>query len=149
MSEATAKETTGKFVWYEWMGDDLDAAAAFYAGVLGWNVKDAGMTDFRYQIGAVGDNGVAGLMKIPAEAKAMGAPACWSGYIWVPDVDAAAGRLTAAGGKVMRPPGDIPGVGRFAVVVDPLWRGVHALPRRRRQSAAPARAGNARPGRLA
>ena len=44
MSEETANQRTGKFVWYEWMGDDIDAAAAFYAQVLGWNVKDGGMT---------------------------------------------------------------------------------------------------------
>ena len=71
------------------------------------------------QILSAGDYGVAGMMTIPAEAKAMGAPPCWTGYVWVEDVDAAAAKLTAAGGSVKRPPSDIPGVGRFAVVTDP------------------------------
>lgn len=35
------------------------------------------------------------------------------------DVDAHAERVKAAGGAVHRPPEDIPGVGRFAVVADP------------------------------
>ena len=72
-----------------------------------------------YTILSAGDYGVAGAMTIPAEAKAMGARPCWSGYVWVEDVDKAAAKLTAAGGSVKRPPGDIPGVGRFAVVADP------------------------------
>ena len=62
---------------------------------------------------------VAGMMTIPAEAKAMGARPGWMGYIWVEDVDAALPELTAAGGKVFKAPADIPGVGRFAVVADP------------------------------
>jgi predicted enzyme related to lactoylglutathione lyase len=118
MSEAISSPT-GKFVWYEYIGDDLDGAAEFYGHVVGWSVKDSGMGDFRYLIANAGDYGVAGLMTIPAEARAMGAPACWTGYIWVPDVDAAGAKLEAAGGKVWRPASDIVGVGRFAVVSDP------------------------------
>jgi predicted enzyme related to lactoylglutathione lyase len=119
MGEETAQGPKGKFVWYEYMGDDLQGAADFYADVVGWTVKDGGMVGFDYRIASVGAHGVAGLMKIPAEAKAMGAPACWNGYIWVPDVDAECEKLTAAGGRVMRPGADIAGVGRFAVVADP------------------------------
>ena len=110
---------TGKFVWYEYMGDDLDAAARFYGEVVGWSVVDSGMTDFPYRIAKTGDYPVAGLMKIPAELKATGMAANWTGYIWVADVDAAVARLTTAGGSVNRPAADIPGVGRFAVVADP------------------------------
>jgi len=61
----------------------------------------------------------AGLMAIPAEARAMGVPPCWSGYIAVDDVDAEAARVTEAGGTIQRPPEDIPDVGRFAVAADP------------------------------
>ena len=30
---------TGKFVWYEYMGNDLKAAADFYTHVVGWTAK--------------------------------------------------------------------------------------------------------------
>jgi predicted enzyme related to lactoylglutathione lyase len=119
MSEATTLEPTGKFTWYEYMGDDLAGAADFYAHVVGWTVKDMSMADFAYRVGSVGEYGVVGMMQIPADAKAMGAPACWTGYIWVRDVDAACVKLVAEGGQVMRPAMDIAGVGRFAVVSDP------------------------------
>jgi len=109
----------GKFVWYEYMGDDLKATVDFYSHVLGWTAEDSGMTDFEYQVVSPGGTPVAGMMKIPADAKAMGAKPSWMGYIWVENVDAALPKLMAAGGKVFKAPTDIPGVGRFAVVADP------------------------------
>jgi predicted enzyme related to lactoylglutathione lyase len=120
MSEAKTKGMQGKFVWCEWMGDNVKAAADFYAHVVGWKAKVSDMPGGRpYTILSAGGAGVAGAMAIPAEAKAMGARPCWSGYVWVEDVDKAAAKLTAAGGSVKRAPSDIPGVGRFAVVADP------------------------------
>lgn len=58
-------------------------------------------------------------MNIPDDARAMGARPSWLGYIGVDDVDAYVERVKGAGGKVFRPPSDIPSVGRFAVVADP------------------------------
>jgi predicted enzyme related to lactoylglutathione lyase len=116
-------DLTGKFAWYEYMGDDREAATDFYTHVVGWTAKDAGMPGFPYELLSVGDAMVAGIMDIPAEAKAMGAKPCWMSYIWVEDVDAAARKLTAAGGKVWKEPADIPGIGRFAVVADPYGGG--------------------------
>ena len=110
-------EQTGKFVWYEWMGADPARAAKFYGEVVGWGVVESHMAGFAYRIASVGDYGVAGLFATPPEAQ--GTPACWSGYLSVDDVDAAADRLTAAGGRVMRPGWDIPHVGRAALVSDP------------------------------
>jgi predicted enzyme related to lactoylglutathione lyase len=110
---------TGKFVWHEYMGDDRKAAADFYAEVVGWSVKDAGMPGFAYDIVSVGDHMVGGVMEIPAEARAMGARPSWMGYIWVEDVDAASSKLAGEGGRVFKEPADIPGVGRFAVVAGP------------------------------
>jgi uncharacterized protein len=134
VSAASQVSPVGKFVWYEWMGEDVKAAATFYSHVVGWNAKDSGMPGMDYTIVSAGDYGVAGMMAIPEEAKAMGAPPCWTGYVWVDDVDAAAAKLTSAGGSVKRPGTDIPGVGRFAVVTDPqgaffmLFRGVGENP---------------------
>ncbi len=110
----------GKFVWYEYMGNDLDAAVDFYKRVVpGWTMSDSGMTSFPYKIASVGSHGVAGFLTIPEPAKAMGAPPCWTGYIWVEDVDAALPELEKAGGSLKNGPMDIPGIGRFAVVADP------------------------------
>jgi predicted enzyme related to lactoylglutathione lyase len=107
----------GDFVWYELMTSDVAAARDFYAEVVGWAIEDSGMPGMTYLLARVDGTQIAGMMGFPPDVP--GAKPGWSGYIAVADVDAMAGRVTAAGGTVHRAPGDIPGVGRFAVVADP------------------------------
>lgn len=109
----------GKFVWYELMTSNPAAAEKFYEGAIGWNMKDAGIPDRSYTVLSAGESMVGGLMAIPDDAKKMGAQSAWVGYIAVDNVDDYAKKVTAAGGKIMRAPDDIPGVGRFAVAADP------------------------------
>ena len=107
------------FVWYELMTADAPAAARFYAEVVGWQAEDSGMPGVDYTLLKSGDAQTAGLMAMPAELQAIGLPSMWRGYVAVDDVDAMEAKLLAAGGKVLRPADDIPGVGRFASVTDP------------------------------
>ncbi|MBV8849771.1 MAG: VOC family protein [Methylobacteriaceae bacterium] len=109
----------GKFVWYELMTNNLDAAEKFYADVVGWKMKDAGMPGMRYTLAHAGESRAAGLMAIPPDAAAAGARPGWIGYVGVDDVDAYAKRVKDKGGAVHREPADIPTVGRFAIVGDP------------------------------
>ena len=106
------------------MGDDRLAAANFYADVVGWTATDAGRPNLPYEIVSVGGRRVGGLMEIPDDAKAMGVKPCWSGYVWVDDVDASLAKWTKAGGKVWKQPAEFPGLGRFAVVADPFGAGI-------------------------
>ena len=108
-----------RFVWYELMTADPSAAIEFYTQAVGWRAQDSGMPDMGYTLMMVGDAPVAGVARTPAELQAMRLPPLWSGYIAVDDVDAMEARVLRAGGKVIRPAADIPGVGRFAVVADP------------------------------
>jgi predicted enzyme related to lactoylglutathione lyase len=109
----------GIFCWYELMTSDTKAAEAFYRGVLGWSMKDAGVPDRSYTILSVGETPIGGLMTLPEEARAMGARPGWNGYIAVDDVDDYAARVKQAGGAIHHGPEDIPGIARFAVVADP------------------------------
>jgi len=109
----------GSFVHYEYMAADAKAAADFYAGVIGWTASDAGMAGLAYTLFSAGPRTVAGLTTLPEAARQMGARPGWLGYLAVPDVDAHAAKIAAAGGKIYRAAADIPGVGRFAVVGDP------------------------------
>jgi predicted enzyme related to lactoylglutathione lyase len=108
-----------QFVWYELMTSDAKAAESFYRKVVGWNAQDASQGDMKYTALLAGEAPVAGLMTLPKEACDAGARPGWLGYIGVDDVDAYAGRVTKAGGKIHVPPTDIPNVGRFAMVADP------------------------------
>jgi predicted enzyme related to lactoylglutathione lyase len=109
----------GRFVWYELMTRDLAAARTFYGSVVGWQAIDGQMPGMDYWMFTEGDTPVTGLMNLPDEARNMGTPPSWIGYIAVDDVDASTSMVTANGGRVYRPAADIPNVGRFAIVADP------------------------------
>jgi len=108
-----------KFVWYELMTRDTDAAASFYQNVAGWEIKPFGLSEHAYSTISAAQIDIGGLMPIPDEAREAGAQPCWLGYIGVDDVDLYTQRVTEAGGSVLRAPADIPEVGRFSVVADP------------------------------
>jgi predicted enzyme related to lactoylglutathione lyase len=108
------------FFWYELMTSDVAAAETFYKKVVGWSSEPfPSSSGMQYIVFSAGDRAVAGLMLLPEEAKAMGTPPCWVGYIHAKDVDAATASVKKAGGAVYREPSDIPEVGRFSVVADP------------------------------
>src|SRR5687768_7951700 len=109
-----------RFIWYELMTTDLDAGLDFYRSVVGWKTSphegnEVGGKPYMILEGASG--GVGGAMQLAGECGDM-RPA-WAGYIGVEDVDAQAAAVAAAGGRILMPPDDIPGVGRFAMVADP------------------------------
>jgi len=108
-----------RFIWYELMTSDREAAEAFYGAVVGWKMADAGQPGMRYTILSAGDRGMGGLTALPAEAARAGVRPGWLGYIGVPDTDGAVKRIVEAGGALHRGPDDIPNVGRFAMVADP------------------------------
>lgn len=109
-----------KFFWYELMTSDPEAALAFYGEIVGWTATPfGGNPDSTYTVISGSAGPLGGVMAIPAEAKDCGMQPWWGGYIGTADVDAETKRLTGAGGAVKRPPEDIPGVGRFAVMGDP------------------------------
>jgi predicted enzyme related to lactoylglutathione lyase len=115
----TMSSSHGKFVWYELMTTDVKAAETFYRNVVGWGAQDASQPGMTYTMFTAGESPVAGLMDIPEDTKKMGARPGWIGYVAVDDVDATASQVFQAGGTVHRPPADIPGIGRFAIVADP------------------------------
>jgi predicted enzyme related to lactoylglutathione lyase len=131
----------GKFVWYDVMTTDTDAAQSFYHKVIGWDATDSGMPDRSYTLLSMSSTMVGGLMPIPDDARKAGVRPAWMGYIGVEDVDAYAKRVKAAGGAIHREPEDIPGVGRFAVAGDPHGAGFMLFKGDSDQAPAPAPAG--------
>jgi hypothetical protein len=115
MSDSTVR---GRFVWHELMTTDTKSAAGFFTKLIGWKTQ-VSPRDPSYTLFAAAGRPMAGLMVLPAEAKAMGAPPSWLTYIGTPNVDETAQQAVSLGGKILKPPADIPTVGRFAVVQDP------------------------------
>jgi len=107
----------GAFGWNELMTTDTEAAKGFYSELFGWELEKFPMEGFDYTVVKVDGDPVGGIMPKPAECGEM--PPTWSAYVSVDDVDATAARVAQLGGKVLRPPCDIPNVGRFCVLQDP------------------------------
>ena len=108
----------GRFVWYELLTTDRPSAAAFYAEVVGWAVKDASRAELAYTLLTTGDAPVVGLMDLPEEGVRMGATPRWLGYVAVDDMDARVAQIHRLGGAILVPPTDS-NIGRIAVVADP------------------------------
>ena len=107
----------GRFIWHELMTTDTDAAGAFYSKVVPWKTQASGMPG--YTLWHTGKTQAGGLMALPQQSQAAGAPPQWLLYIGTPSVDAAVQDVQRLGGKILKGAADIPNVGRFAVVSDP------------------------------
>jgi hypothetical protein len=104
----------GSIAWNELTTSDLGKSKDFYSAVFGWGW---GGTD-EYSEAQVGGRTIAGLMPrrpdMPAEI-----PDNWLVYFGTGDVDADTQKAERLGAQVVVAPMDIPGTGRFSVLVDP------------------------------
>ena len=93
--------------------------------LFGWTKSDLDMGEMgTYSILEAGGASFGGAMSMDPSA---GHPSHFIGYIYCEDVDAIAARAPELGGQVPYPPMDIPGVGRFAVLQDPMGAHFSAL----------------------
>jgi len=107
------------WVWHECVTSDVVGAKAFYSGLLGWEAHDVQMPTGPYTLFRKDGKDVGGCMSVPMQDGKPCCPPNWCAYVAVADVDAASKKATELGGKVVAGPMDVPGIGRFAVLVDP------------------------------
>lgn len=109
----------GRFVWYDLMTTDPKGAQSFYKDVIGWGTApfDGPMP---YTMWTNGETPIGGVNDLPEEAKKAGAPPHWLSYIATPSVDETVDQAKGLGAKVLVEPQDIPTVGRFAILADPM-----------------------------
>jgi uncharacterized protein len=95
--------------WVDTWQDDVEAAAAFYTGLFGWEARVGDeYTLFTHR----------GLDAAGAGTPAAGGVA-WTTYVWVDDAEAVAASVVQAGGRVVLEPFDSLDGGRIAIVADP------------------------------
>ena len=116
MSERTSY-APGTPSWVDLGAPDVDAAATFYEGLLGWQTPEmpnsAEMGGYRRA--KLDGADVAGMMPLMQE----GQPPAWRSYVSVEDADATAAAVKEAGGGVIVEPMDVMDLGRMAVFSDP------------------------------
>src|SRR5690349_6767565 len=109
----------GKFCWNELNTRNLKRVKKFYADTLGWTYEDMPMAGGgTYTIAKMGGENVGGMFDT-SDPSYKDVPEAWLPYVAVDDVDARVKKALKAGGKIMKPAFDIPGVGRIAILVEP------------------------------
>jgi predicted enzyme related to lactoylglutathione lyase len=114
---AAAIGTPGHVGWHELYAEDGETAFSFYSRIFDWQLNrdvDLGAMG-NYRIFGIDGVDMGGIMKRPAT---MQRP-MWMFYFNVPAIDAAAERVTAAGGKVLFGPTEVPGGAWILQCVDP------------------------------
>lgn len=107
----------GDWYWNELTTPDDARALAFYEQVFGFTHDSMDMGPMgQYHVLKTGEQMRAGLMKLPRPD----VPTLWQPYVRVTDCDATAAKATSLGARIAVPPTDIPQVGRFAILLDPL-----------------------------
>jgi uncharacterized protein len=106
----------GTFAWFELNTDNVAKAKDFYGKALGWTYSEMPMGPGNaYTVVHSGETMVGGIVSGMAPA---GTRPHWFDYVEVDNVDKRAAACASAGGAILRPPFDIPNVGRIAIVQD-------------------------------
>ncbi len=115
--------TESGFHWNELWATDAEAVLPFYKAVLGYEVETMDMPHGTYHV--LKKDGVprGGVLTSPDA----NIPAMWLPYIHVADCDETVARATAHGADVKAPAIDVPGVGRFAIFLDPTGAAIGAI----------------------
>lgn len=105
----------GRFVWFDLHTTEPALAPGFYTSVTGWGTmpwQDANGYTMWTSDGAP----LGGVGKLDQNG---GQGPHWLGYISTPNVDETVKQAVDLGARTLKPPTDIPSVGRFAILADP------------------------------
>jgi len=111
------KSADGAFIWNELYTPDPDKAVAFYKAIGGFEheqMKGERTGPSRYDILNFEGKGRAGIMKMD------GVPPQWMPYVMVANPDQTVEQAKRLGGTAKHTPETLEGVGRLAVIADPL-----------------------------
>ena len=115
----------GSVCWNELMTRDVPGALAYYAKVCGWTFERRPVAspdrrgDGDYHLAMLDGRPAAGIMDMAMLPDLAEVPPHWFTYLAVDAIDTALSETVASGGTVMRPPFDVPDLGRMAIVQDP------------------------------
>lgn len=111
------KNIPGSLCWNELVTSDTAKANTFFTQLFNWGSHTSEMINISYTSFLQGKEPVAGMYQ---KSKEMGEiPSYWLPYFSVADCDQSFNMAQEMGANVLQPPTDIPGTGRFAVLVDP------------------------------
>jgi uncharacterized protein len=101
--------------WVDLGTADIPRAVRFYSRQFGWDVRPGGPEVGGYARALLAGRDVAGIGPNMGQPDA---PSAWATYFAAADADAAADRITRAGGTVVLGPLDVMGLGRMLIATD-------------------------------
>jgi hypothetical protein len=114
-------DKAGQIVWHDLFTSKRKRSIEFFQRVANWSFETEHATDYTwgggekdFVLALSGGEAGAGIAETPT-----GMPNGWIAYVEIPDVDEATARAFELGGSVVRPPFEVPGVGRNALLRDP------------------------------
>jgi predicted enzyme related to lactoylglutathione lyase len=112
----------GDASWHELNTTDAEAGLRFYSELFGWResmAMDMGPMGKYHMFGRTPDPAgmMGGIMNKPKEMEQV--PPHWAVYFRVPDINAAAERIKANGGKILNGPMEVPGDDWIVNAMDP------------------------------
>ena len=111
----TGQHQVGKFVWFDLLTEDVEAAQTFYKELFGWRFEGKSSD---YSVIYSGEKPIGGIA--PHESKDPEVlESLWLASLSVENIDRAVSATKARYGKVLDGPFDVKGRGRMAVIRDP------------------------------
>jgi predicted enzyme related to lactoylglutathione lyase len=101
--------------WVDLGTGDIKQAIGFYSAQFGWDIAEGGPEVGGYSLARLDGRNVAGIGPNMSQPDA---PSAWSTCFASSDADAAAARITSAGGQVVMGPMDVMDLGRMLVASD-------------------------------
>jgi uncharacterized protein len=108
----------GSLNWNELNTRDTEATSRFYEAVFGVEIDMQELEGAAYGVVKVGGRSVAGIRRLDAPAEQV--PPHWQTVFAVADCDAALTDVQELGGRKLTEPLEVPSIGRFALVQDPV-----------------------------
>jgi predicted enzyme related to lactoylglutathione lyase len=109
--ETAAHSGEGLIVWHDHVSADRDGAVAFYSETLGWEIEMWDQGEVVYPMLGRDGSWHGGFVAEEGDAY-------WLPYVRVEDVRASVASVAQNGGRVARPPTEVPNVGMSATVAD-------------------------------
>ena len=126
------KTAAGRFCWVDLAATDADSARDFYGRLFGWAACEQSANGGTFTRLRLADQDVGSLYQLRDVHLDHGVPSHWTPYVRVGNVDDAARRAAAIGGKVIVRPFAMSGIARIALILDSvgahvgLWEPIEA-----------------------
>ncbi|MFF2650336.1 VOC family protein [Streptomyces sp. NPDC058045] len=111
----TTQYVDGQPSWIDLGTPDIEAAAAFYRGLLGWSFEAGGPEVGGYGMFRLDGKVVAGGMQVPPEQ----GPPAWGVYFQTSDAERTTAKVEESGGAVRVKPMQVMDQGSMAIYADP------------------------------